>query len=138
MEAAGALWQIDSTPVHLFGPSEAVQHIVAIEDDATREIVAIGISDSDSVFAEMAVFRMAVEARGVPTAIYTDGFTVFGHEGGGHQDSVREDVRGAVRDPSGSLVAAGQGQDRAIDAHLSAPGGGHRHGGVGDEADLRP
>ena len=81
MAAAGALWQIDSTPVHLFGPPEAVQHIVAIEDDATREIVAIGIFDSDSVLAEMAVFRMAVEARGVPTAIYTDGFTVFGHEG---------------------------------------------------------
>ena len=81
MEAAGALWQIDSTPVHLFGPPEAVQHVVAIEDDATREIVAIGIFDSDSVLAEMAVFRMAVEARGVPTAIYTDGFTVFGHEG---------------------------------------------------------
>ena len=81
MESAGGLWQIDSTPVHLFGPPDALQHIIAVEDDATREIVAIGIFNSDGVLAEMAVLRMAVEARGVPAAIYTDGFTVFGHEG---------------------------------------------------------
>ena len=130
MEAAGALWQIDSTPVHLFGPPEAVQHIVAIEDDATREIVAIGIFDSDSVLAEMSVFRMAIEARGVPTAIYTDGFTVFGHEG--------EDIKTAYGEPPGSPVAAGQGQDREVHADVPAPGGGHRHGGGGDEADLQP
>ncbi len=81
METAGALWQIDSTPVHLLGPREALQHVIAIEDDATREIVAIGIFESDTVTAEMDVFRQAVENRGVPAAIYTDGFTVFGHEG---------------------------------------------------------
>ena len=81
MESTGALWQIDSTPIHLFGPEGEMQHLVVIEDDATREIVAIGIFEADSVFAEMAVFREAVLARGLPQAIYTDGFTVFGHEG---------------------------------------------------------
>ena len=81
MESTGALWQIDSTPIHLFGPEGEMQHLVVIEDDATREIVAIGIFEADSIFAEMAVFREAVLARGLPQAIYTDGFTVFGHEG---------------------------------------------------------
>jgi hypothetical protein len=81
MESAGALWQIDSTPIHLFGPREELQHLIAIEDDATREIVAIGIFEADTVSSEMAMFRDAVMARGLPQIVYTDGFSVFGHEG---------------------------------------------------------
>ena len=43
-------------------------------------------------------------------------------------------MRGLVGEPPGSPVAAGQGQDREVHADFPAPGGGHRHGGGGDEA----
>lgn len=81
MERAGALWQIDSTPLHLFGEDDQMQHLIAIVDDATREILAAQLVASDSVQAEMEAFRAAVAVHGLPSSVYTDGFTVFGHEG---------------------------------------------------------
>ena len=81
MERAGALLQIDSTPVHLFGGEDEWQHLVAVEDDATREILALRLAESDSVFVEMDVLREAIGVHGVPAVIYTDGFSIFGHEG---------------------------------------------------------
>ena len=81
MECAGALWQLDSTPVRLFGEDGEMQHLIAIVDDATREILTVLLVKSDSALAEMEAFRAAAAVHGLPSAIYTDGFTVFGHEG---------------------------------------------------------
>ena len=81
MERAGALWQVDSTPVRLFGGDGGTQRLIAIVDDATREILVALLAASDSVQAEMGAFRAAVAVHGLPSAVYTDGFTVFGHEG---------------------------------------------------------
>ncbi len=78
---AGALWQVDSTPVHLFGEDGEMQHLIAIVDDATREILCVLLVESDSVLSEMSAFRTAVAVHGLPSIVYTDGFTIFGHEG---------------------------------------------------------
>ena len=77
----GELIQIDSTPLHLWGPKDARQTIILALDDATRMIVACWICEHERLSEHFMVLEQLFTTWGVPRILYTDGFTMFGKMG---------------------------------------------------------
>ena len=79
--ACGELWQHDSTPRHIWGPPDARQSIIVSLDDASRKVMACRVCERETVLEHFAMLEAAFLRHGLPEAIYTDGFTMFGAEG---------------------------------------------------------
>lgn len=79
-ERAGALWQHDST-THEIGPEQLKAYMILTIDDATRQIIGISIVPKETLDEHFTHFRKAFKYYGIPEGVYTDGFTMFGHEG---------------------------------------------------------
>lgn len=77
---AGELWQHDTTPMHI-GENNLPASLILSLDDATREVVSISIVEKENLWAHFEHFRYAFAASGLPIAVYTDGFTMFGKAG---------------------------------------------------------
>lgn len=79
--SAGELWQHDSTPVHVWGEAGDKQYLILTVDDATRQMVGGALCERETIREHFTLFRRLFERTGVPRCVYTDGFTMFGHEG---------------------------------------------------------
>jgi len=77
----GELYQHDSTPRHIWGAKEDSQHIILSLDDATRKIMASRVCERETIPEHFAMLEESFLRYGIPEALYTDGFTMFGHEG---------------------------------------------------------
>lgn len=77
---AGGVWQHDATPVCVW-PSERPQSLICTVDDHTRETVAVSLFGAETLWAHFLHLRRAFTAHGIPEMLYTDGFSMFGHEG---------------------------------------------------------
>ncbi len=77
----GELVQHDSTPLRLWGPPEARQTVIMTVDDATRNVLACRICERETLAEHFAALEQMFAHVGVPQAIYTDGFTMFGKAG---------------------------------------------------------
>lgn len=77
----GELVQHDSTPLHLWGSSDARQTIIISTDDATRNVLACRVCGRETVVQHFAALEQMIAHVGVPECLYTDGFTMFGKEG---------------------------------------------------------
>lgn len=79
--AYGELYQHDSTPRHIWGAKEDYQHIILSLDDATRKVMASRVCERETISEHFAMLEESFLRYGIPEALYTDGFTMFGHEG---------------------------------------------------------
>ena len=77
----GELYQHDSTPRHIWGPPEARQSLILSLDDATRKIMACRVCERETLLEHFAMLEESFLRHGLPEAIYTDGFTMFGAGG---------------------------------------------------------
>lgn len=77
----GELVQHDSTPLHLWGPKDARQTIIISKDDATRNILACRVCERETLVEHYAALEQMFAHVGLPQALYTDGFSMFGREG---------------------------------------------------------
>jgi hypothetical protein len=77
----GELVQHDSTPLRLWGPPEARQSVIMTVDDATRNVLACRVCERETLVEHFAALEQMFAHVGVPQAIYTDGFTMFGKAG---------------------------------------------------------
>jgi len=79
--AYGEFYQHDSTPRHIWGNKKENQHIILSLDDATRKIMASRVCQRETIVEHFAMFETSFLRHGIPEVLYTDGFTMFGHEG---------------------------------------------------------
>ena len=77
----GELVQHDSTPLHLWGAKDARQTIIISKDDATRNVLACRVCERETLAEHYAALEQMFAHVGVPLALYTDAFTMFGKEG---------------------------------------------------------
>lgn len=77
----GELVQHDSTPLHLWGPPEARQSIIMSVDDATRNVLACRVCERETLVEHYAALEQMFAHAGIPLALYTDGFSMFGEAG---------------------------------------------------------
>lgn len=77
----GELYQHDSTPRHIWGAKEDYQHIILSLDDATRKVMASRVCERETILEHFAMLEESFRRYGIPEALYTDGFKMFGHEG---------------------------------------------------------
>ena len=77
----GELVQHDSTPLHLWGPKDARQTIIMSKDDTTRNVLSCRVCERETLVEHYAALEQMIAHIGVPEALYTDGFTMFGREG---------------------------------------------------------
>ena len=77
---AGEIWQHDSTPVRIW-PADRKQTLIATVDDNTRKVVLASVFERETLWAHFVHLRRAFELFGIPETLYTDGFSMFGHEG---------------------------------------------------------
>lgn len=77
----GELVQHDSTPLRLWGPPEARQSVIMTVDDATRSVLACRVCERETLVEHYAALEQMFAHAGVPQAVYTDGFTMFGKAG---------------------------------------------------------
>ena len=77
---AGEIWQHDATPVRVW-PSDRPQALIATIDDHTRQIVLASVFERETLWAHFTHLRKALVVHGIPEMLYTDGFSMFGHEG---------------------------------------------------------
>ena len=80
-ESYGEIYQHDSTPRHIWGADGANQSIILSLDDATRQITAHRVCERENLLEHYAMLEPSFLRYGMPEAYYTDGFTLFGHEG---------------------------------------------------------
>jgi hypothetical protein len=80
-EGYGELYQHDSTPRHIWGPRDASQKIIIALDDATRKVMACRVCERELITEHFAMLEESFLRYGLPEAIYTDAFSMFGHEG---------------------------------------------------------
>lgn len=80
-EGYGELYQHDSTPRHIWGDPGTTQSIIISIDDATRKIMACRVCERELITEHFTMFEESFLRYGLPEAIYTDGFTMFGREG---------------------------------------------------------
>lgn len=76
----GEIWQHDATPVRVW-PSERKQTLISTVDDHSRKVVMTSIFERETLWAHFVHLRRAFVSHGIPEMLYTDGFTMFGHEG---------------------------------------------------------
>jgi len=77
---AGEIWQHDSTPVRIW-PADRKQTLIATVDDNTRKVVLASVFGRETLWAHFVHLRRAFELFDIPETLYTDGFSMFGHEG---------------------------------------------------------
>lgn len=77
----GELVQHDSTPLHLWGPKDARQSLIATVDDATRNVLACRVCDRETLVEHYAALEQMIAHVGIPLTVYTDGFSMFGAAG---------------------------------------------------------
>lgn len=77
----GELVQHDSTPLRLWGPPEARQSVIMTVDDATRNVLACRVCERETLVEHFMALEQMFAHVGVPRAVYTDGFTMFGKAG---------------------------------------------------------
>lgn len=77
----GELVQHDSTPLHLWGPKDARQSLIATVDDATRNVLARRVCDRETLVEHYAALEQMIAHVGIPLTVYTDGFSMFGAAG---------------------------------------------------------
>lgn len=77
----GDLVQHDSTPLHLWGAPEARQSVIMTVDDATRCVLACRVCERETLVEHFMALEQMFAHVGVPRAVYTDGFTMFGRAG---------------------------------------------------------
>lgn len=80
-EGYGELYQHDSTPRHIWGPRDTSQNIIISLDDATRKVMACRVCERELITEHFTMLEESFLRYGLPEAIYTDGFTMFGQEG---------------------------------------------------------
>ena len=80
-ECYGELFQHDSTPRHIWGESWEKQSIMLTLDDATRQVVAHRVCERETLLEHFAMLERSFLRYGIPEALYTDGFKMFGKEG---------------------------------------------------------
>jgi len=80
-ECYGELYQHDSTPRHIWGAPGDMQSIILTLDDAARQMVAHRVCERETLLEHFAMLEASFLRRGIPEALYTDGFTMFGKEG---------------------------------------------------------
>jgi hypothetical protein len=74
----GELWQHDSS-IHQWWPGPKKQTLLLTVDDCSGLAVAGSFVESDTTWNHFGHFRQAIETRGLPQIIYTDGLSLFGH-----------------------------------------------------------
>ena len=77
----GEIYQHDSTPRHIWGPSDAQQHVILSLDDASRKVTAQRVCERETLLEHFAMIEESILRYGRPENYYTDGFTMFGKEG---------------------------------------------------------
>ncbi len=77
----GELVQHDSTPLHLWGGNDARQTIIIGKDDATRNVLCCRVCERETLIEHYAALEQMIAHVGLPEALYTDGFTMFGKAG---------------------------------------------------------
>ena len=80
-ECYGELYQHDSTPRHIWGEPSEMQSIMLSLDDATRQVVAYRVCGRETLLEHFAMLERSFLRYGIPEALYTDGFKMFGKEG---------------------------------------------------------
>ena len=80
-ESYGEIYQHDSTPRHIWGADGVNQSIILSLDDATRQVTAHRVCERENLLEHYAMLEPSFLRYGMPEAFYTDGFTLFGHEG---------------------------------------------------------
>ena len=80
-EGYGELYQHDSTPRHIWGPRDANQNIIIALDDAMRKVMACRVCERELITEHFTMLEESFLRYGLPEAIYTDAFSMFGHEG---------------------------------------------------------
>lgn len=77
----GELVQHDSTPLHLWGLVGTRQTIIISKDDATRNVMACRVCERETLVEHYAALEQMFAHVGIPQALYTDAFTMFGKAG---------------------------------------------------------
>ncbi len=77
---SGQIWQHDATPVRAW-PSGRQQSLITTVDDHTRKVVRTSLWENETLWAHFLHLRSAFSEHGIPEMLYTDGFSMFGHEG---------------------------------------------------------
>jgi hypothetical protein len=77
---SGQIWQHDATPVRIW-PSSRPQSLISTVDDHTRQVVRASVWETETLWAHFLHLRAAFTEYGIPEMLYTDGFSMFGHEG---------------------------------------------------------
>jgi len=75
----GELWQHDSS-IHQWWPAADKQTLLLTVDDHSRKLVAAIFVSSDTTWHHFQHFRRAFSLHGLPSALYIDGLSLFGHE----------------------------------------------------------
>lgn len=75
----GELWQHDSS-IHPWWPDSQKQTLLLTVDDHSRKLLAASFVPSDTTWNHFQHFRQAFTLHGLPSALYTDGLSLFGHE----------------------------------------------------------
>jgi hypothetical protein len=74
----GELWQHDSS-IHAWWPAPDKPVLLLTLDDHSRKIVAGRFVPADTTWLHFQHFRTAFETHGLPSAVYTDALSLFGH-----------------------------------------------------------
>lgn len=77
---SGQIWQHDATPVRIW-PSSRAQSLITTVDDHTRTVIHASVWATETLWAHFLHLRAAFTEFGIPEMLYTDGFSMFGHEG---------------------------------------------------------
>lgn len=77
---SGQIWQHDATPVRVW-PADRQQALITTVDDHTRKVVKASLWEYETLWAHFLHLRSAFSEHGIPEMLYTDGFSMFGHEG---------------------------------------------------------
>lgn len=80
-EYYGELYQHDSTPRHIWGAPGGMQSIILSLDDASRRVAAYRVCERETLLEHFAMLEESFLRYGLPEALYTDAFTMFGKEG---------------------------------------------------------
>jgi hypothetical protein len=74
----GELWHHDSS-IHAWWPSDSKPILLLTIDDHSRKLVGGQFVPHETVWAHFVHFRASFEEAGLPSAVYTDALSVFGH-----------------------------------------------------------
>lgn len=75
----GELWQHDSS-IHPWWPADDKQTLLLTVDDHSRKLLGAAFVPTDTTWHHFQHFHRVFNRHGLPSAIYTDGLALFGHQ----------------------------------------------------------